>query len=173
MCVEKAGIVEQLRTWYGGLGIPILALAGYSSQTYVDEIAGRIERDHRPSVLLYAGDFDPSGADVDRDFRDRLRQSCSPRRLIRVALTDDQVKQYNLPEQMGKKSDPRAAGFIERHGKLEQVELDALPPDILRKLYDEGLAEFWDDSTHQDALEAERRDRSVLATLGNGETGTP
>src|SRR5262245_29902423 len=32
--VEKAGIVAQLQEWFGDLGIPILALGGYSSQTH-------------------------------------------------------------------------------------------------------------------------------------------
>ena len=37
--VEKAGMVIQLQSWFGDLGIPILALGGYSSETYVQQVA--------------------------------------------------------------------------------------------------------------------------------------
>lgn len=33
---EKAGIVNQLDQWFSDLGLPILALGGYASQTYVN-----------------------------------------------------------------------------------------------------------------------------------------
>ena len=33
LAVEKSGIVEQLQAWFGDLGVPILALGGYGSQT--------------------------------------------------------------------------------------------------------------------------------------------
>src|SRR5262249_12412232 len=36
--VEKNGIVEQLEHWFGDLGFSILALGGYSSQTYIDDV---------------------------------------------------------------------------------------------------------------------------------------
>ena len=36
--VEKAGMVVQLQSWFGDLGVPVLALGGYSSQTYVDQV---------------------------------------------------------------------------------------------------------------------------------------
>ena len=54
--VEKAGLVAQLSAWYGELGISIVALRGYSSQTLVDEV-----RLSALDVMLYAGDYDPSG----------------------------------------------------------------------------------------------------------------
>ena len=83
-------------------------------------------------MLLYAGDHDPSGEDIDRDFI--ARTDCWDE-VRRVALTAAQVEQYALPPQPGKETDSRAAGFVERHGRLVQVELDALPPDVLRDLF--------------------------------------
>ena len=138
--VEKAGIVAQLQEWFGDLGVPVLALGGYSSQTYVDDVIADVAATKRPAVLLYAGDHDPSGEDIDRDFT--ARTDCWDE-VRRVALTAAQVEQYALPPQPGKDTDSRARGFVERHGRLVQVELDALPPDVLR-----------------DALR--RRDRGVL-----------
>ena len=159
--VEKAGIVEQLETWFGDLGIPILALGGYSSQSYIDEIVEDVEAQGRPAVLIYAGDFDPSGEDIQRDFLERA--GCFDE-VVRVALTPEQIEEYELPEQMGKATDSRAGGFVARHGKLVQVELDALPPDVLRHVYSEAIGRFWDDDAYAAVLEREVDESESLGT---------
>lgn len=85
--------MAQLQSWFWDYEIPILALGGYSSQTYIDDIADDITADRRESILIYAGDFDPSGMDILRDFDSR----CNFDRVIRIALNKDQVEQYNRP----------------------------------------------------------------------------
>jgi hypothetical protein len=162
--VEKAGLVMQLQSWFGDLGIPILALGGYSSQTYVDEVADDVAGRGRRAVLLYAGDFDPSGEDIDRDFE--KRSDCWDE-VVRVALTADQVNEYRLPPAMGKATDTRADAFVARHGALVQVELDALPPDVLQALYQAALNEFWDTSAYETVREREAADVEQLGRLGN------
>jgi len=159
--VEKAGIVEQLKAWFGDLGIPILALGGFSSQTYVDEVIADVSQQARRAVLLYAGDFDPSGEDIDRDFL--ARAGCFSQ-MVRVALNAGQVAEYNLPPQPGKASDSRAAGFVARHGELVQVELDALPPEVLRELYQEAVDQFWDMSAFEEVMSREEAEEASLRT---------
>lgn len=168
--VEKAGMVVQLQSWFAHLGVPILALGGYSSQSYVDEITRDVRRyrqrddgaeSHhpRPAVLLYAGDFDPSGEDIDRDFA--ARTDCW-HKVIRVALTAPQVTEFDLPPNPGKATDSRASAFVARHGELVQVELDALPPETLRSLFDDAIADFWDKSTYEAVREREDEHRQQL-----------
>jgi hypothetical protein len=157
--VEKAGMVVQLQAWFGDLGVPVLALGGYSSQTYADDVAGDARYQARPAVLLYAGDFDPSGEDIDRDFIERT--ACWDK-VVRVALDRDQVRGYRLPVNPGKATDSRAAGFIVRHGALMQVELDALDPDDLRALFAAALSGYWDTSAHEGVLAQERADVQYL-----------
>jgi hypothetical protein len=157
--VEKAGMVIQLESWFGDLGVPVLALGGYSSQTYTDEVAAHARERDRPAVLLYAGDFDPSGEDIDRDFIERC--GCWDK-VIRVALNTGQVRDYRLPVNPGKVTDSRAVGFIERHGSLMQVELDALDPDDLRGLYQEAIDRYWDTSAYERVLGDEAVGRSRL-----------
>ena len=163
LCAEKAGIVEQLQEWFGDLGVPVLALGGYCSQTYVDDVVSDVEAAGRPAVLLYAGDHDPSGEDIDRDFVARTGCWAEVRR---VALTAEQVEEYDLPPQPGKATDSRAAQFIERHGRLVQVELDALPPDVLRALFTDAISEYWDESAHAATIDQEREDRRALEARG-------
>jgi len=161
--VEKAGSVMQLQSWFGDYGIPILALGGYSSQTYVDEVADDVAGCGRGAVLLYAGDFDPSGEDIDRDFE--KRSDCSDE-VVRVALTAQQVTAYRLPPAMGKAADTRANAFVARHGALVQVELDALPPDVLQSLYQGAIDQYWDTSGFETVLEREAVDLQQLGRLG-------
>jgi hypothetical protein len=157
--VEKAGIVEQLTDWFGDLGVPVLALGGYSSQSYVQDVADDVASQGRPAVLLYAGDHDPSGEDIDRDF---LARSGCFAQVERVALTAAQVEAYQLPPQPGKTTDSRAAGFLARHGRLVQVELDALAPDDLQGLYQAAIDRYWDPAAHAAALAQEAQERGRL-----------
>jgi len=165
--VEKAGLVVQLQSWFGDLGVPILALSGYGSQSYVDDVVDDVSPD-RPAVLLYAGDFDPSGEDIDRDFV--ARTDCWDK-VIRVALSAEQVVTYRLPPNPGKATDSRAAGFLARHGELVQVELDALPPETLRQLFTDALDQYWDVSAYERVLERERVERAELRELADHFTG--
>lgn len=157
--VEKAGIVNQLTAWFGELGIPILALSGYSSQSYVNDVVADVSRSGRPAVLLYSGDHDPSGEDIDRDFISRT--GCWSK-VTRIALNAEQVVQYQLPPNPGKSTDSRAAAFVARHGALVQVELDALDPTDLHSLYQAAIGEFWDESAYELALDREREDVALL-----------
>jgi len=164
--VEKYGMVPQLKQWFETYGVAIAPLRGYSSQTYVDVIIEDVTNNDRQAVLIYAGDFDPSGVDILRDFKKRC--SCFDH-VQRIALNEDQVSEYNLPANPGKKGDSRAAGFIRDYGQLMQVELDALPPYTLRELYEAALFEFYDTSVFYGVLRAERVDREKLWAIANGE----
>jgi hypothetical protein len=157
--VEKAGMVNQLDDWFGALGIPLLALGGYASQSFVDDVAADVDDQERPAVLLYAGDHDASGEDIDRDFIDRA--ACFDE-VVRVALSAQQVVAYGLPPMPGKATDTRAAGFVAKHGELRQVELDALDPNDLRGLYQAALAPFWDVSTYRAVVAREEQERHQL-----------
>lgn len=143
----------------GERGLPVLALRGFVSHSYVKQIIDEVQAQGRRAVLLCAGDFDPSGEDISRDFV--ARTGCWDK-VLRVALTSGQVKEFELPKAVGKVTDSRAAAFAARHGELVQVELDALPPDVLRSLFEGALAKFWDEAAFQQSLRVERLDRIAL-----------
>lgn len=57
--VEKDGLVAQLESWFGDdLGLPVISLHGFTSQSYVDVVGDMVDADGRPTVLLHGGDFD-------------------------------------------------------------------------------------------------------------------
>lgn len=91
----------------------------------------RVTRDLK---LFYLGDHDPSGEDMVRDIADRLKMFKVPNlEVIKIGLTMAQVKKYNPPPNPAKVSDPRAEEYIKKYGP-HSWEVDALPPDVLRKL---------------------------------------
>ncbi len=161
---EKRTLARQLEEWFGALGCPIVICAGYSSQTLCDDVHAAIEHDGRPAALVYAGDFDPSGEDIARDFVARVGAFDS---VVRVAVSAEQVSELGLPPMLGKESDSRAAAFVERHGELVQVEVEAVHPQTLRGLYQDAIDKVWDTSAFEDVLQVEELERAeLLALLG-------
>jgi len=163
--VEKDALTAQLMSWFGDLLLPVLPVRGYTSQTFIEDVkdeclSDRILHNHRRQVLLYAGDWDPSGEDILRDFLDRTEMFDE---VIRVALTEEQVNHFHLPRNPGKPTDTRAKVFAEKHGGLWQVELDALSPTDLRALYQAAIDQFWDKDAYQRVLEQEEKDRESLS----------
>lgn len=154
--MEKDALVAQLAAWYDELGLPVIALRGYSSQTLADLVRQDAHADGRAAVLLFAGDLDPSGVDLERDF---LARTACWDHAERVALTAEQVREYDLPPQPGKATDSRAPRFIAEHGQLLQIEVDALEPDDLHRLFDTALARWWNPASYEAVLDAEERDR--------------
>lgn len=160
VAVEKNALRTLLGHWYQERGIPVIALGGYTSQTFVDRIIQHAYTHARPAVLIYAGDFDASGVDIQRDFENRT--SGTWEQIHRVALTADQILEYDLPPAPGKATDPRRMRFILEHGQDIQVELDALPPDVLKGLYDSAVDEYWDDDAYQELLAEEEEEINFL-----------
>jgi hypothetical protein len=169
--VEKAGIVNQLWSWFADLGIPIIAPGGHCSQSYADEIVEHVEDQDRPAVLIYAGDHDASGEDI---FRDLVGRTDCWESTHCIALTGEQVTEYDLPINTGKTddagdpSDTRAAGFMERHGydTNVQVEMDALDPNVLHELYQDAVDEQWDSEAYDEVIEREKTEREKLKLPG-------
>ena len=107
---------------------------GYPSFSFVQEMSRYITNQlgGKPTVVLYFGDFDPSGVDIERDLSERLeRYGAKDFTVQRIALTADQIKKYSLPPMPVKRSDARADSFLEEHGD-RAVELDALDPNLLQ-----------------------------------------
>jgi len=70
--------------------------------------------------------------------------------------------EYDLPPPPGKSADSRSAGFAAKYGSLFQVEVDALPPDVLRELFTAAIADYWADDVYEAVLEREEAEREVL-----------
>jgi len=114
---------------------------GYPSFSYVQEMSRGItaKQGGKQTVVLYFGDFDPSGVDIERDLTERLEKyGARDFEVRRVALTMDQIKQYSLPPMPVKRSDARADSFLAEHGD-RAVELDALDPNVFQSVVEGSI----------------------------------
>lgn len=159
MALEKRGMLSQFQQWFGRYGFPIVPMGGFASQTIADDVAALVEQDGRSAVLLYAGDFDASGMDIQRDFGERT--DCWETSM-RIALTPEQVDEFSLPDNPAKESDSRTAAFAAQYGFV-QVEVDALQPSDLRSLAEAAFAPFVDESAIDDVIRLEDELRSEFA----------
>jgi hypothetical protein len=80
----------------------------------------------------------------------------------KVALTIEQADEHALPPMLGKRTDKRAAGFAAKYGSLFQIEVDALPPEVLRSLFAEAIGEHWDEDAYTAVMEREQAERRML-----------
>ncbi len=125
-----------------------------SSESHVSEIAARAAADGRPLVVLYFSDFDPSGHQMAVSVARKIQAHVDMRypqlraQLHHVALTLDQVTEYNLPSTPLKETEKRAERWREAMER-EQTEIDALAalrPDVLRQVADDAVRPFFDDT---------------------------
>ncbi len=159
-----AGVLAPLTDLYH---ITLMVNRGYSSQSAMKESAERLESayyDGKDVTLLYIGDLDPSGEDMVRDVEDRLNLLTRGNiefKVIKLAITPEQVAQFNPPPNPAKMSDSRAAKFVELHG-YSSYEADALPPDALATTVTDavGLEIDWD--SWDAVLATEERDKELL-----------
>jgi len=131
--VEKdalAGVLEPLAHEFH---VTLMVNRGYSSQSAMYESAKRFIAFEKPGILFYLGDHDPSGEDMVRDIADRMAMFGADIQVEKIALTMPQVEQYSPPPNPAKMTDPRADGYVARHG-AESWEVDALPPNVLAQI---------------------------------------
>lgn len=112
------------------------------------------------------GDHDPSDADAWREFTAKVTAFAPAAEVefVRLAVTVEQIAELNLPTRPTKQSDTRA-----RNLAGGSVEVDAIPPSVLRRLLEDAIRSRID----ADALEltdiAEASERSLLyAMIGPG-----
>jgi hypothetical protein len=128
-------------------GIPYVSNKGYASVSLLYKIGQNLKKhalNERKSVrVLYFGDHDPSGLDMDRDVADRLQMFSEATyetpsvTVTRVALTQEQIQELNPPPNPAKETDSRAKEYQSKYGTFSW-ELDAIEP---KKLV--GLLDSW------------------------------
>jgi hypothetical protein len=179
--IEKEALVGVIEGVCTELQVPYFACRGYTSQSEMWEAAQRLKRHEKSrhdTVIIHLGDHDPSGLDMTRDIQDRLQLFGSTVNVDRIALTWDQIEQYNPPPNPAKTTDARYVSYQEQYGD-DSWELDALEPRILSDLIRTAVQSRIDDELWQEALERQQvgRDQlsrvsshwdSVVTYLGNG-----
>ena len=147
--IEKDALSRLAETAVDDLDVKVCPSKGYSSFTYIAETVNRLRRIEDKNIhILYFGDFDPSGLDIERDLYERLIRYGAPSDLqvTRIALSREQIDEYDLPPFPAKVKDARYSRFVYETGSDDSVELDALEPPILSTMIYDAVSELidWD-----------------------------
>lgn len=175
--VEKdalSGVLSRVTRKYH---VPIMVNRGYSSASAMHDAFNRIDdklsNDCSRAVVLYLGDYDPSGIDMIRDIAERILEFANKDyylkkpfafQVIPIALTSQQIKKYSPPPNPAKMTDPRAKDYVEQHGKTSW-EVDALPPNVLNKVLEDNILQYIDTSLYKEVLKNEEIDRKRLKEI--------
>ena len=172
---RKATLAATFKLFLQDLDVRLAVHRGYSSWTFLYENCARLQEKYEEGKeihVLYFGDFDPSGTDIDRFLKKALR-TFNLEGIVdfqRIAVTKEQVAQYKFPHKPKDKdtktkleNDTRTNAFIEKYGKLYAVELDALSvkiPKELKSIVRRPVDKFFDQEIYQAVL-AEHQPRMV------------
>ena len=128
-----AGVVLPVTALYD---VPLMVARGYASLSFLHVAAELIATLDVPVFIYHLGDFDPSGVNAGEKIEETIIAMAPDAEIHfeRVAVTTEQIADWNLPTRPTKPSDSRSKGF----GKIS-VELDAIDPDRLRGLVREVI----------------------------------
>jgi len=163
--VEKQALETMFSIVTRSLGVTLIVNRGYNSYTQIKNIALKLSEnclEDRALRFLLFGDFDPSGIDIMRNFEKQITEEGVNAVFETVALTKQQINEYQLPSAPTKITDKRRKKFIEKHGD-NIVELDALEPNILQKLITDSVLKYFNQQIYeQEVLPVQEHYRKVF-----------
>jgi hypothetical protein len=160
--IEKdalAGTIYEATEQYD---VPLMVARGYSSLTFLHSAAQAITAHGKPAYVYHLGDFDPSGQDAAAHIERKLREYAPgvPIHFEKLAVTEKQILDWNLPTRPTKKSDTRSKNW-----KGDSVELDAIEPNRLRQIVRTAIERHISPQRLAVIEEAERSERAVWLSV--------
>jgi hypothetical protein len=167
---EKNDLMEGFDAILEDLHVKIRGNKGYSSFSFLykctQELKEFIDRtgiEPENIWILYCGDWDPSGENIDYYLQRRLRQlGLTGIHFIRVAVTPEQIDKYHLPllsigQRPGKKApNPNMREFVRRHG-YKATHLNAFFTEAhlpaFKEILRNAVLEHWDKDIYQEMIE--------------------
>jgi hypothetical protein len=166
LIVEKNTVAKIVSEVASEFCIPMTSGRGYCSLPPRYEMRRRfIHSGKSKFVVLIVSDFDPDGDMIAESFGRSMRDDFGLDQIhpVRVALTAEQVEQYDLPPGgEPKKSSSNYARFAEKYGD-QCWELEALPPDELQDIVRQAILSVIDVDAYNDEAGREREDARFLA----------
>jgi hypothetical protein len=172
--IEKFALARTFQTWLKTRNVTLVPSRGYSSWSFLVRCASRIKTKAagREVKIVYFGDFDPSGADIERFIGEALRSFGVDVEVERVAVTEEQIQEHSLPsvpedaEEIEKlQRDPRYLNW--EHG-LFRVELDALlaiVPDEFERIVKASVDQYFDEDIHKLVVAEEKALQKQVSDL--------
>lgn len=175
------GVISPITQRYG---VTLQVLTGYSSITAIYDGVERfkqrrhiltngnipvnddIEKHITKSVILYLGDHDATGIDIDRSIRHSLVKDHKADfiEVHRIGLLYEDIEKYDLLPNPIKESDSRAKNYLYK----KQAELDALPPNILINIVESAIKKQLDMTAYQECQNTQTAEMNRLLTSLSG-----
>jgi hypothetical protein len=150
-----AGVLYPVTAEYD---VPLMVARGYSSETFAFEAIAAREDDRRDYDVWYLGDFDRSGCEAAHSLQEKLERFADEKgvevnfRILAMQAEDilesdesDNTALVNLngqarwlPTREPKRNSPADKAWPHRYA----IELDAIPPDDLRRMVREVIENY-------------------------------
>ena len=191
---EKRGHISVLYPTTDALDVTIVECGGRRALNQ-ETVEPFLRRPGKRAVVLYVGDYDPTGLQIDDNLQRQLGEWGVHVEWKRVALTPEQqshyMRRYVVPDKATDKwlaqhpnveiigyspsgdplvnkleKDPNAQWFRDRHdGELFQVEVDAMPTDDLRLVVAGAIGELLNLDMYNRRVDEENRQRVGYRTV--------
>ncbi|WP_232279510.1 hypothetical protein [Roseobacter sp. AzwK-3b] len=164
---EAAGMLPQIDDVSAPFSVRAYSSGGFDSLTAKKALADRIVRIEKPAIILHLGDYDPSGVSIFDSVAQDVTAFVEADRphghvtveFHRIALTKEQVAEYDLP------TAPAKASTHSKNWNGGTCQLEALPPNIIADILKEALWQHIDSSRYLEDCEAEKADREQISQL--------
>ena len=161
---EKGTVRGVLRPVLDHYAVGFNAVHGFSSATQTHDTAE--DDDGRDLIILYVGDFDPSGMFMsEEDLPARFAKYQGDHiDLRRIALRVEQLEGLPSFPAAGKRKDPRFNWFTSRHGPC-CWELDAMDPNDLRNCVEQEIQKLIEPVAWQRCEDVNRAELESLTSI--------
>lgn len=179
--VEKRTMINLFYFITNKYDVHLISGGGFNSASAIWEAVRRLmPKQKKKIIILYYGDFDPSGDFMNEDVENRLKEFGLDVKVNRILLNLKHIDEYDLKPSFEVKSkkkngevydklkaDPRAKRFIEKYGKLRQVEIEAMNPAILKNIIEENILLYFDEKLNSKVIRQEKKEiREIENLLG-------
>lgn len=158
---EKDAIASIAQQAAEPFGVPVFPMKGFGSGSALFTIARQIRYRQKLGKRVHVyhlGDHDPSGKCIDESTVKNLKRDHGVEfSFERIAVTPEQISRYNLPTRPTKSSDPRSRTFTG-----DSVEVDALPPHIIREMIETCISQHIDKQAWQREKEIEAMEKNTF-----------
>jgi len=161
---EKGTVRGVLAPVLDQYGVGFRVMHGFSGATTIYDVAQ--DDDGRPLIVLYVGDYDPSGLYMsEHDLSDRLAKYGGDHVLLkRIALKREQTDDLPSFPAKDKRKDPRFRWFTHQFGN-RCWELDALDPNDLRAFVEAAIESEIEPTAWRRCAVVEKAERESLRTV--------
>lgn len=168
--VEKDALAEIIAEVAKPYQVTVVPGRGFNSYTQLQQIANELVQEvNKSRIVLYFGDFDPSGLAIDQSIETRLADySGVSFTFDRIALTTSDIT--SIPANPTKVTDTRAKDYIARYGN-QCWELDALPPNILKSKVRTAIETYIDGNKWAQTEQTVKAERAAIKVALEQEMG--